>query len=67
MTVLARVDEKSYRVGGKLAMGSSHPVAWVNPRAKGRVFYSALGHEPAVYDYPNVRRMLTNAVRWAAR
>ncbi len=67
MTVLARVDEKSYRVGGKLAMGATHPVAWVNPRAKGRVFYSALGHEPAVYDDVNVRRMLTNAVRWAAR
>ncbi len=66
MTVLARVDEASYRPG-KLAMGAAHPIMWVNPRAKGHVFYSALGHEPAVYDDPAVRRILTNAIRWAAR
>lgn len=65
MTVLARVDEGSYRPG-KLAMGAAHAVMWVNPRAKGHVFYSALGHEPAVYDDPNMRRVLVNAVRWAA-
>ncbi|TCP34937.1 ThuA domain-containing protein [Sphingomonas sp. BK235] len=65
MTVLARVDEASYRPG-KLAMGT-HPVMWVNPAAKGRVFYSALGHDPAAYDDPNYRRILTNAIRWAAR
>jgi type 1 glutamine amidotransferase len=39
---------------------------WINPRTKGRVFYSALGHEPQLYDDPDYRRILTNAVRWAA-
>lgn len=66
MTVLARIDEASYRPGDKLAMGA-HPVIWTNPSAKGRVVYSALGHKPAAYNDPNYRRILANAVRWAAR
>ncbi len=66
MTVLAEIDEASYRPGDKLKMGT-HPIMWVNPRSKGRVFYSALGHDPEGYDEPNYRRILTNAIRWAAR
>jgi uncharacterized protein len=65
--VLATVDEASYRPGAKLAMGATHPVIWVNPRTRGRVVYSALGHEPVNYDDPNYRLILTNAIRWAAR
>ena len=48
------------------AMGA-HPVIWINPRTKGRVVYSALGHTPGSYDDPNYRRILANAIRWAAR
>lgn len=66
MTVLAQVDEASYRPGERLRMGAHHPVMWINPRTKGRVFYSALGHEPQLYDDPSYRRILTNAIRWAA-
>ena len=66
MTVLARIDEASYRPGAKLAMGA-HPVVWINPRTKGRVVYSALGHTPESYDDPNHRRILANAIRWAGR
>jgi len=67
MTVLAEVDEASYRPGEKLRMGTNHPVMWINPRTKDRVFYSALGHEPQLYDDAAYRRILTNAIRWAAR
>ena len=67
MQVLARIDEESYRPGENLAMGKDHPVIWVNPGAGGRVVYSALGHTPEAYDDPNYRRILTNAIRWAAR
>ena len=66
MTVLARIDEASYRPGAKLTMGA-HPVIWINPATKGHVVYSALGHAPNAYDDPNYRRILVNAVRWAAR
>lgn len=65
MTVLARIDEASYRRGAKLAMGP-HPVIWTNPASRARVVYSALGHTPESYDDPNYRRILTNAIRWAA-
>ncbi len=64
MSILARIDEGSYRPGAKLTMGT-HPVIWTNPAAKGRVVYSALGHNPQNYDDPNYRRILTNAIRWA--
>ena len=66
MTVLARIDEASYRPGAQLMMGA-HPVVWINPTTKGRVVYSALGHSPESYDDPNYHRMLTNAIRWAAQ
>lgn len=66
MTVLASLDEASY-TPGKVAMGAKHPVIWINPKSKGRVFYSALGHDPESYDDPNYRRILTNAIRWAAK
>lgn len=66
MTVLAEIDETSYRPGAKLQMGK-HPVMWVNPQTRGRVFYSALGHDPAAYDDANYRRILVNAIHWAAR
>jgi uncharacterized protein len=66
MVVLARIDEASYRPGAKLAMGR-HPVVWTNPAAGGRVIYSALGHTPEAYDDRNYRRLLANAIRWAAR
>lgn len=66
MTVLARIDEASYRPGAKLMMGI-HPVIWINPATKGRVVYSALGHLPESYDDPNHRRILANAIIWAGK
>lgn len=66
MTVLARIDEASYRSGEKLKMGQ-HPIMWINPQTKGRVFFSALGYDASAYDDHNYRRVLTSAIRWAAR
>lgn len=64
--LLATIDERSYRLGKKLAMGAVHPVVWVTRVDRGAVFYSALGHRPEAYDDPNYRQMITNALRWAA-
>ena len=37
-------------------------------RGRGRVFYFGPGHETdSVYDHPQIRLVLANAVRWAAR
>lgn len=64
--LLATIDEASYTPGAKLAMGRVHPIAWVNRIGRGAVFYSAIGHNPEGYDDPNYRRMIANALRWAA-
>ncbi|UCF36423.1 MAG: ThuA domain-containing protein [Acidobacteriota bacterium] len=40
------------------------PVTWVREYGKGRVFYSGLGHLPAVWDNSDVRKMWIEAVKW---
>jgi len=43
------------------------PVVWTKNWGKGRVFYSALGHEPAEFNtYPQVFQMSLNGILWAA-
>ena len=42
------------------------PVVWTKHWGKGRVFYSALGHDPAEFDtYPQVFQMSLNGILWA--
>jgi uncharacterized protein len=72
-TVVATLDEKSYtpgpsRFGGPpLEMGSDHPIAWTRCVAKGRAFYSAIGHRPETYSDSNYLVMLDQAIKWASR
>src|SRR5688572_14292223 len=42
-------------------------VAWAKTYGKGRVFYTTLGHEPVVWDRPDMQSMLTGAISWALR
>lgn len=43
------------------------PVAWIRPWGKGRVFYSALGHDPAEFDlFPAAKNLTVNGLLWAA-
>lgn len=44
------------------------PVVWVKPWGKGKVFYSALGHQRQEFiDYPEVTNMTLRGLQWAAR
>lgn len=43
------------------------PLAWKRSFGKGRVFYSALGHEASVWQDPRYQRMITNAILWSMR
>lgn len=67
--VLLTLDERTYPnktiMGRDIAMGANHPIAWWHCSGKGRVLYSAMGHQAAAYAEPEYRAMLTNAVRWA--
>lgn len=43
------------------------PVAWAKTWGKGRVFYSALGHDPKEFDeFPPALEMIIRGIRWAA-
>ncbi len=43
------------------------PLAWTRMYGKGRVFYTALGHEEAVWNDAHYQEMLLNAIQWAMR
>lgn len=62
--ILATLDEMSY-APGDLAMGD-HPIAWTRCIARGRSFYSAIGHRPEAYADARHLRLLEQATEWAA-
>jgi type 1 glutamine amidotransferase len=43
------------------------PLAWAKNYGKGRVFYSALGHDAKTWDNPDVYHMYYEALKWALR
>ncbi|HUT36066.1 MAG TPA: ThuA domain-containing protein [Planctomycetota bacterium] len=42
-------------------------VAWCREQGKSRVLYIMSGHDQKVYNDPNFRKILANAIQWAAR
>lgn len=44
--------------------GESSPMTWVRNYGKGRVFYTALGHSPAVSANPNFQKLILFGVEW---
>ncbi len=69
--VLLTLDEKSYAnhklMGRDLRMGDDHPIAWWHCIGKGRVFYSAMGHQASAYAEPEYRKILLGATEWALK
>ena len=68
--VLATLDERSYSpkfLWHSIAMGADHPIVWTHCVGRGRVFYSALGHQASAYLEPAYVTMLDGAIAWAAR
>lgn len=63
VTILATVDESTYEGGG---MGDPHPIAWAQEYGGGRSVYLGFGHDAEVFADPAVKRLLANALRWAA-
>lgn len=69
--VLATLDEATYDLKGimgqDLAMGKDHPIVWWHCSGRGRVFYSAMGHQAESYAEPDHRTLLQGAVDWVLR
>jgi type 1 glutamine amidotransferase len=43
------------------------PVVWARRHGRGRVFYCSLGHTPELIEMPEVLRICTRGILWAAR
>jgi type 1 glutamine amidotransferase len=43
------------------------PWTWVRTQGKGRVFYTAYGHDERVWGNPSFHKLILNAVRWAVQ
>lgn len=41
------------------------PLAWTRSYGSGRVFYTALGHNEAVWRDPRYRKLLLNGILWS--
>jgi hypothetical protein len=72
--VLLSVDESSYAPVADwgifetdLRMGDDHPVVWSHCVGRGRVFYSALGHQAASYEKSEIEGIIEGSIRWAGR
>jgi len=67
--VLAHLDAAKLDVKQPLVhrTDGDFPVAWAKTYGAGRVFYSTLGHEPALWDSKPIQEMYFNAMRWALR
>jgi uncharacterized protein len=65
--VLLRLDPKSVDLKRDLVHFHPYgwPLAWTRSYGAGRVFYTALGHEEAVWRDARFGQMLGNAIRWA--
>ncbi len=44
---------------------STEPLTWIRHHNQGRIFYTSLGH-PLDFQEPSFRRLLVNAIHWAA-
>nr|WP_295932167.1 ThuA domain-containing protein [uncultured Dyadobacter sp.] len=64
--VLLTVDEGTYPAFWPKAMRGDHPISWLHPVGKGRMFYTAIGHNAATYSDPNAMKHILGGIAWAA-
>lgn len=65
--VLLRLDEKKTDLSrkGVHRKDGDFAVAWARSYGKGRVVYNGLGHNPEVWDRPDIQKMWLETVRWS--
>ena len=65
--VLLRLDVSKLDLNNPLVhhKDPDFPLAWARTYGKGRVFYSALGHDPSNWDDRAIQEMYFEAIRWA--
>jgi uncharacterized protein len=65
--ILMRLDTSKLDMTkqGVQAADAPYALTWAKTYGKGRVFYSALGHDATTWDEANIQRMYFNAIEWA--
>jgi type 1 glutamine amidotransferase len=58
-------DPRVHVLCAALHRGAAMPVAWTKAWGQGRVFYLALGHDPAACQHETFRLLLQRGARWA--
>ncbi len=52
-------------VGGQAEGNTSEPWTWVRTQGKGRVFYTAWGHDLRTWNNPGFQNLVERGIRWA--
>lgn len=63
--VLLRLDPSTVAIEKGKRADNDYAIAWCRDYGKGRVFYTALGHRPAVWKDKAFQRHLVAGIRWA--
>jgi type 1 glutamine amidotransferase len=63
--VLLSLDMTSVDPNGGSRTDGDYALAWTKSYGAGRVFYTALGHENAVWDDPRFQQHVLGGIRWA--
>jgi len=63
--VLLRLDPRSVDVGRGRRPDGDYALAWTKAYGRGRVIYTALGHEPGVWADGRFQAHLLGAIQWA--
>ena len=65
--ILMRLDTSKLdmKAQGVQAADAPYALTWAKMYGKGRVFYSALGHDAATWDSPDIERMYFEAIKWS--
>jgi uncharacterized protein len=63
--VLLRLDPRSVDVGRGKRTDGDYALAWTKAYGRGRVIYTALGHEPGVWADGRFQAHLLGAIQWA--
>jgi len=63
--VLLRLDPRSVDVAQGKRADNDYALSWTRSYGRGRVFYTALGHEPAVWADPRFQAHVLGAIEWA--
>ena len=66
--VLLRLDSSKLPANSQVhRTDGDFPLVWAKMYGKGRVFYSALGHDAKTWDNPDVKTMYFEAIKWALK